>query len=266
MDLCEKICRLNEIMNPFGFCYLPEQDIMTTTLDAWQREFGYCAFFDETAVHFHMVFDCEPVYFDYDNRTWLIEMWKGQYGLNTGGEVGIYRADSLLNPGERRTAVFHSISDEELFPISLGLYRDGKKLFSHMGKHWWQTGFCVGQYSEPEELAMQVSITFPEEEMLQSFVEGLQNLGYRDCEICIGCRTVFFAVKTPHSRQPRRMAFGKGRWQQWENLMFCRIYQRATRPFTRTLDKILYLYFLLPKTVRYMLRIRRNVLPKRSRI
>lgn len=265
MEECEKISRLNELMNPFGFCYLPEQDIMTTTLDAWQREFGYCAFFDETAVHFNMVFDCEPVYFDYDGRTWLFEFWKGQYGLNTGAEVGIYRADTLLNQGERKRAVFQSVPDNELFPISLELYRHGKKQFSLMRKHWWLTGFCVGQYSEPEELAIRVSITFPNEEMLNCFYEGLQNAGYRECELCVGCRTVFFSVKTPHFRQPRRSVFGKGRWQQWKNLMFCRIFQLVTKPFTCTLDKILYLYYLLPGAFRRMLRFRKNVPLKRRR-
>lgn len=265
MDQCEKICRLNKLLNPFGFRYVKGEDIITTTVDAWQREFGYCAFFDETAVHFQMVFDCEPIYFDYDGRTWLIEFWKGQYGLNTGGEVGIYRSDTLLNPGERRTAIFQSVPDSELFPISAELYKNGKKQFGLMRKHWWLTGFCVGQYSEPEELILQVSLTFPKEEMLQCFVESLRNLGYWDCDICIGCRTVFFQVKTPHSRQPRRFAPGKGRWQQCLNLMFCRIYQFVTSPFSCTLDKLLFLYFLLPDVCRHMLRFRRMELPKQKR-
>lgn len=265
MDKCEKICRLNELMKPFGFSYLPEQDIVTTTLDAWQREFGYCAFFDETAVHFNMVFDCEPVYFDYDGRTWLIELWKGQYGLNTGGEVGIYRADTLLNPGERKSAHFQSVPDSELLPISMELYRNGKKEFGLMRTHWWLTGFCVGKYSEPEELTMRVSITFPNEEMLRCFYEGLKNAGYGECDVCVGCRTIFFAVNTPHVRQPRRFVFGKGRWQQWKNLMFCHMFQFVTKPFRCTLDKILYLYFLLPGVFRRMLRFRRNMLPKRRR-
>lgn len=266
MEECEKICRLNELMNPFGFSYVPDLDIMTTTLDAWQREFGYCAFFDETAVHFNMVFDCEPVYFDYDGKTWLIEFWKGQYGLNTGAEVGIYRADTLLNPGERRSAVFQSVPDAEMLPVSLELYQNGRKQYGLMRKHWWLTGFCVGQYSEPEELSIRVSITFPNEEMLNCFYEGLQNAGYRECELCIGCRTIFFAVKTPHFRQPRRCVPGKGRRQQWKNLMFCRMFQFVTKPFTCTLDQILYLYFLLPGVCRRMLRLCRNRMPKRRRL
>lgn len=266
MDCCEKIFRLDQLLEPFGFQYVSGEDVITTTLNAWQREFGYCAFFDETAVHFQMVFDCEPIYFDYDHKTWLIEVWKGQYGLNTGGEVGIYRTDSLINPAERRSVVFHSISDEELLPISLELYKNGKKQFHLMQKHWWLSGFCVGEYSEPEELTMRVSITFPEEEMLECFYEGLKNAGYQSCEICAGCKTIFFTLNTPHGHQPRRTVFGKSRWQQGKNLMFCKLYQLVTRPFSCTLDKILYLYFLLPGFCRRMLRIRRNAFLKRKRI
>lgn len=44
MDASEKSLVLNEAIRPFGFTYLPEQDIITSALDAWQREFGYCTF------------------------------------------------------------------------------------------------------------------------------------------------------------------------------------------------------------------------------
>ena len=71
IQLQEKVCLLNRIMEPFGFCYSPSQDIITSRVDAWQRKYGYCSLYDKTAVHFSMVFDCEPVYFNYDNRTWM---------------------------------------------------------------------------------------------------------------------------------------------------------------------------------------------------
>ena len=33
-----------------------------------------------------MVFETLPVYFDYAGKTWLIQIWKGQYGICTGCE------------------------------------------------------------------------------------------------------------------------------------------------------------------------------------
>ena len=31
------------------------------------------------------VFMCLPVYFDYGGKTWLMEFWKGGYGITAGG-------------------------------------------------------------------------------------------------------------------------------------------------------------------------------------
>ena len=83
----ERVRLLNELAEPFGFAYLPAEDIFTSRLDAWQRDKGYEAKYDTMAVGAGMVIDAFPVYFNYEGRTWLVEFWKGQYGINTGGAV-----------------------------------------------------------------------------------------------------------------------------------------------------------------------------------
>lgn len=72
MSPCAQKKLLDELMQPFGFLSCPQQNIITSDIDSWQSTFGYTRLFDYSAPHFKMVFDCEPVYFDYDNRTWLI--------------------------------------------------------------------------------------------------------------------------------------------------------------------------------------------------
>lgn len=79
----ERVRLLNELAEPFGFAYLPSEDIFTSRLDAWQRDKGYEAKYDTMAVGAGMVIDAFPVYFNYEGRTWLVEFWKGQYGINT---------------------------------------------------------------------------------------------------------------------------------------------------------------------------------------
>lgn len=37
MGECEKYCLLEQMLNPFGFSFIPEQKVMTSTRDAWQR-------------------------------------------------------------------------------------------------------------------------------------------------------------------------------------------------------------------------------------
>lgn len=261
MTSWEKTRLLNDLIRPFGFFYDGCQDIFSSTVDAWQRELGYRSLFDRSAPHFNMVFDCEPVYFDYDGRTWMIEFWKGQYGINTGAEIGIYYADRILDPGEYPRARFQSVPDEEMLPLQMELRRRGAYLFSIQAPHWWLTGFRMGAFARPEELAMNCSVTFPNHCMLQSFVEGMLETGYERCELSICNLTVTFRFDRPRTRQPRAGRRLPAWWALQKNRLFCRIYRLMTRPFSCTQDKLLYLYYFLPAACRRMLRLRR--LPKR---
>lgn len=258
MDECEKICLLNHLLESFGFCYIPEQDIITSTLDAWQREYGYGAVFDRTAHHFNMVFDCEPIYFTYQNRTWLIEFWKGQYGINVGSEVGVYYADTILSPDEFAQTIFHSVPDEKLLTLRMELFYRDMRLFSIRRPHWWLTGFYMGTYCEPEDLTIRASVTCTDNCMVQSFVEGLIQAGYHRSDLCICGYTVSFTFSEPYTSQPRKTAPLSTRYSQWKNRLFCRLYLFVTRPFSSTSDKLLYLYDFLPVSFRHMLRFRRN--------
>ena len=52
---------------------------------------GWYAYgYDAAALAMNAIIDCEPIFFDYAGKTWLIELWKGQYGLETGCEIGVY--------------------------------------------------------------------------------------------------------------------------------------------------------------------------------
>lgn len=257
MDACKKIQLLDNLAEPFGFSYLPAQDIMTSRIDAWQREFGYHALFDKSAPRFNMIFDCEPIYFNYQHRTWMIELWKGQYGINAGGEIGIYQADTLLSPDQFDSTLFHSVPDEKMLPVSMKLFQKGGSLLSAKHCHWWLTGFRMGHYCEPENLVMQVSITCLDHEMLSCFIESLLNSGYKECEINVCDLTVSFTFSIPHTKQPRNDCHLLERFSCWQNRLFCRLYRWITRPFTCTLDRILYLYFFFPFAFRHMLRFKR---------
>lgn len=262
MAFCDKICLLNDIIAPFGFFYHPTQDVIVSTVDAWQREFGYCAAYDKTAPYFNMVFDCEPVYFDYNGRTWLIEFWKGQYGINTGAEIGIYHADSVLAPEEYSRTLFQSASDREMLNLSSELTRLGRRLYCLNGTHWWLSGFRMGYYSNPDELSLRLSLTFPDACMLQSFTESLRRRGYNDCSLCVCGLTANITFHAP-SRGRRRTL--RAAVSQWKNRLFCRLFCHVTRPFTQTYDKLLYLYFYLPPAFRHMLSFKRNRKQKRRR-
>lgn len=242
---CEEKCRLvSDIIQPLGYCYIPRQDIFSTAVDAPQRSFGYTARFDRYAPYFNMVFDCLPVYFDYDGHTWLIEFWKGQYGINLGCEAGIYQADSLVTSAQQNRARFHSVEDAKMLPMSIRLYRHNTQLARLCAKHWWLTAFDMGLFANPEELSMDIQITFPNRRMLSAFVNALEADGRCRHHAC-GLRvTVRFAYCSSCA-----LPFLKKllcRFKQWENRLQCRLFRRLTKPFTTSLDRLLCLYFYLP--------------------
>ena len=123
MTLEEKCNLLNAIIEPMGFSYLADQDIFTSTRDAWQRKMGYQSLYNRGAVHFNMVFDYLPVYFDYNDKTWMIQLWKGQYGVNTGGEIGVYYADHIVSQEQLDTTLFQAVDDSDILKMSMYLRR-----------------------------------------------------------------------------------------------------------------------------------------------
>lgn len=254
----EEKCRLLAgLIEPAGFDYELPQDIFISRLDAWQRYFGYCALFDRTAPLFQMVFDCETVYFDYGGQSWLLELWKGQYGINTGCEAGFYTAGRILTPPERDKALYQAVSDEELLPMRVSLYRDSKRLFTLSRRHWWLAGFSMGLYSEPARLQMVLSVTFPGEGMLCACVDALRRLGYGQGSLCVDGRTVTICFRQPCSPQPQRRFPLLCAFSQWKNRLFCRLYLSVTRPFTRSIDRLLYLSCFLPFAFQKTVGIRR---------
>ncbi len=258
MDCCEKACLLNKLLEPFGFCYLAKQDIITSRTDAWQRQFGYLSLFDRTACRFQIVFECEPIYFYYEGKTYLIELWKGQYGINIGAEAGIYYADGCLPPEQFQKTHFKSVPDAGMLKMGMSLYEKGQKLFDIEGCHWWLTGFCMGKFCWPEDLSLWMSITFPNHNALCQFVEGLSHIGYPYHDILTCDLTVSFCFSRPHSKQPRCGGCWRAKWAQWKNQLLVKLFLFATKPFICTMDRLLYLYYFLPRTFRRILSYKKN--------
>lgn len=250
-SLCQKVCRLNELLAPFGFEYDLSQNIFTSRMDAWQREYGYQYLYDLSSPHFNMILDCEPVYFHYDGCTWLLEFWKGQYGINVGAEIGIYKSDYILRENEFGTAHFHTVSNSELPIFSIKLYNDTVRYYSLQKMHWWLTGFVMGEYAEPENLSMKIQIDFPDYDMFTAFLDGLKARGYNwtNCKVRGTSVTIYY--DKPFSRQPRSFQRFTSSFAQWKNRIFLRLYHYVTKPFSNTVDKLLYLYEFLPAAFRH---------------
>lgn len=236
----ERLEELNKDLEPFGFAYEPNEDLFYSILNGWQRKFGYCRLYDEACAAFSMIIDCEPVYFEYGGRKWLIEFWKGQYGMTTGCEVGIYytKGPSLNVPGIFNGTFYQSLKDEDRVNMSYALRKNGNLLFTRTAYHWWITGFKLGEFSWPDELSMDIIIDLYDTKMAYAFAEALMKIGYTNEEFGLRGRRVYIRFTKPHSTQPFTRSKFTENLMQKNNKSFCESYQFLTEAYTDTLDKL----------------------------
>lgn len=231
---------LEKLIKAAGYTYDSEQDIFYSTIYPWQRRYGYCKLFDEAAAVFSMIIDSEPIYFEYDGKRWFVGLWKGQYGMTTGGEVGVYYTDKpdVNIPGIYQGPFYRSITDRELLDMSYTIYKNGRTLFTRSGKHWWLAGFRLGEFAEPEDLSMDISIKLKDEEMRQAFVQGLYDAGYEQKDLNITENTVAFYYDKPKTPQPSTRYKPTDWIMQRKNQLLCILFNIYTKPYTNSMDKI----------------------------
>lgn len=200
-----------------GFAYDPAQDIIYSKMNPTQRSFGYAYGYDANALLIAADIDSEPIFFDHAGKHWMIELWKGQYGLETGAEIGIYTRssdapfyfqllDATLGKREEDPVPSHSLfyecaDDDDMLTMSFTLMRDGQPLFSRgPERHWWLTGFRWGVYSDPADLVLRLQIEMPDPGMLRAFVAALEERRY---QFRVDGDAVSFDFVTPVTHQPR---------------------------------------------------------------
>lgn len=230
---------LDKAIEMAGYAYDPKQDIFYSTLDPWQRDIGYCRLYDELAAPLGMIIDCEPIYFEYRDKKWMIGLWKGQYDLVTGAEIGVYTKAADLNIfGLIGGAYYDCVSNTDLLKMSYTLKKNGKTLFTRKGVHWWLTGFKLGEFSEPSELTMDITITLHNVTMRDAFVSGLWNAGYSLDEFTRNDATVSFTFAKPHTPAPITRTPATDQIIQRKNKLLCEKYQDITGPSNTIREKL----------------------------
>ena len=144
-----------------------------------------------------MIIDTEPVRFSYADKNWLITFWKGQYGIVTGAEIGVYYTKQ--RKVNKRT-VYFPVNDSEMLKMDFILYTDGSVITRAKAKHWWLAIFKLGMFSEPRDLVMDVNIRFLDREMLEAFVNSFKKLGYTTEDFWVIDDTFCFKYIKPRTR------------------------------------------------------------------
>lgn len=242
---------LNEFIKPYGYLYDIRNDLFYSTMDAWQRDMGYTRLYDESAAPMSMIIDSEPIYFNYDNKRWMIEFWKGQYGMTTGFEVGVYYTEDENKDDEYFKWTFYDcVDDDNLLNMGFILVKDGRLLMKRRDRHWWLTGFKLGEFTNPDELVAQISIKLKDINMRNAFLLGMRNAGYKWNEIPVNGNIVTFVFKKPRTPQPFTRIDEFDKITQKKNRLLCDEYNNLTKDYKNSLDKIIALQRIKPELVR----------------
>ncbi|MBQ6838775.1 MAG: DUF4474 domain-containing protein [Clostridia bacterium] len=159
-----------KILEFAGFEYDAEQCIYYSQMEPLQRYFGFNYIYDMMAPIAGMYYDNKRIQFDYAGKDWMIQLWKGQYGITAGAEIGLYnKTDKIMQ--------YDCASNDELITMSFDFYNQNEYVFSRgPEKHWWLTGFKVFHAGVPMAIDLDIVLEFPDVQMANAFEQGLKEV------------------------------------------------------------------------------------------
>ena len=171
---------LQAALTAAGYAYDQEQQVYYSTLEPWQRHFGFGDIYDDAAAYANMKYTTLKADFEYDGLLWRLQWWKGQYGILEGAELGVYTKDP------NSTSDFYDCADNDhLIDMSFEYYRTGSDFkkdnmlfYRHEEPHWWLTGFKVGYVANNNSSASVVvaKLKAYDEDMADGIESGLRRL------------------------------------------------------------------------------------------
>ncbi len=158
-----------KILQIAGFEYDAKQGIYYSQMNPLQRKFGFNLVYDMAAPMTGMIYDTKRIEFNYDNREWMIQIWKGQYGITAGAEIGLYNRDP------ERNFQYDCADDEDLIVMQFDFYNMDEYVFSRgPEKHWWLTGFKVFHSGVPMFIDLDMTLKFTNNQMADAFYKSLK--------------------------------------------------------------------------------------------
>lgn len=163
----------------------------TNDKDAWQYNFGFGKIYDFVSPYILLEYDYVRVFFEYEGKDWMLQMWKGQYGLIFyGGEIGIYNRPHS-DEGVHEWTMYSCPGEEDWLNMEMTLWHgqlDGswvREFTRDYDKYWWCTGFKNGHLRDVEpadELRLTGRITLKDEKMTDIVAKGLVDCGFAKCD------------------------------------------------------------------------------------
>jgi hypothetical protein len=163
------------------FHYQPWENYIYNEKYAFQWLFGFNKAYDDLAFVANCYADTVRCKFNYDGKDWLIQFWKGSYGifLATGGEIGAYNKPETL-PGEH----FFAAKKTDWIRMEMAIYNKGNLIFTRpMDDHWWCTGYAPGYLEgfgkKPRTNCMMMAkVQLKDAQMASQLAKALQDKGF----------------------------------------------------------------------------------------
>lgn len=160
----------------------------TNDKQAWQYNFGFGKIYDIVSPYILLEYDYIRVFFTYGDKDWMLQMWKGQYGMIFyGGEIGIYTRKHSED-GVGPWAMYACPAEENWLQMEMTLWHEEingewtREFTREYDYYWWCTGFKNGHLRQQEpadELRLTGRITFKDEEMTRIVADGLVECGFK---------------------------------------------------------------------------------------
>lgn len=176
-----------------------EPTISIFDLISSKRSVGYNKATASSAAIPDSYLDTLRVYFTYNNKDWLIEFWKGEYGkTHIGGEIGIYTngtpsstGTSKLSSSEGEAKVFNAAGHSDRLNCSVQLWQYVKSTdpepisiaSTAMKVCQRNYGFKEGVLENVKyrsTIVMSAKIEFPTLDMRDLFIYALEEKGFRE--------------------------------------------------------------------------------------
>lgn len=171
-----------------GYSFSIPEALLYAQVNAWTRDFGFMLFYDIFSYTTPFFFyETRRIKFDYDGLEWMIQIWKGNYIISNGAEVGIYSRDA----GKFGT-YYDCATDDQMMEMSMELYHGDDLIFSRPKQlHWWLTGFRITDETYPaSSMTLKFSIDMKDEEMLNAFCNAVENHYKKDMTYTVDGLTV----------------------------------------------------------------------------
>lgn len=165
--------------------------LVYATVNSWMRDFGFCVWYDLACYispDWMWDYRTRRFKFDYADREWMIQIWKGSYLITNGGEVGLYNREK-----KKIGTYYNCVSDADMLVMSLDVIRGSDTIVSIPAqRHWWVNGFKMTKdIAAPNALTLRASIEMRDEQMLKAFCKAIDREIHRDVTYTTDGLTVY---------------------------------------------------------------------------